>query len=424
LSEESNYQWVRQIDRLLMDADTIPLFGNLPDFPWESFVESVKSQLQFPDFSATPAEGQWVNSSEAKKGFGEAALEISLTLSSISAPFSFLISKEDLYKLLKATLGQNDIQGLDEESKMAFVKFFLANFLHVIDSLNCLGNLSPKILSFTAQEIQSPTCFTQDISVQLNGCSFNSRLLLPESFLNSLREALKTQAPPQTLDHDLEVDIRVEAGKVHITPVEFNKLSQGDLLVLDTCSIDPNKKAGRVMLTLNGQPIFRGRFKDEEVKLLDIPKFQEVEEEMSEEADIPPLEDDDLDVLKDEEIQEEAQAAEAALEEGSEPPQEAENAEEAASVQEAPVEAPAEAAPSQEEALSTPDSILLDVSVEVAKLKMPLSELKQLQAGNLLDLKVSPEEGVRLVSNGKTLAKGELLKVGDLLGVRVLELAK
>jgi flagellar motor switch protein FliN/FliY len=45
-----------------------------------------------------------------------------------------------------------------------------------------------------------------------------------------------------------------------------------------------------------------------------------------------------------------------------------------------------------------------------------------LQPGNLLELNVHPEQGVDLVVNSKKIGHGELLKIGDTLGVRVLEI--
>jgi flagellar motor switch protein FliN/FliY len=68
-----------------------------------------------------------------------------------------------------------------------------------------------------------------------------------------------------------------------------------------------------------------------------------------------------------------------------------------------------------------PDEIPLNVVVEIARLQMPLKTLMNLQPGNLLDLDIHPENGVDLVVNGNRIAKGELLQIGEKLGVRILE---
>jgi flagellar motor switch protein FliN len=46
----------------------------------------------------------------------------------------------------------------------------------------------------------------------------------------------------------------------------------------------------------------------------------------------------------------------------------------------------------------------------------------ELQPGNMLEVDLHPENGVDLVVNGKRIGKGELLRVGETLGVRILDI--
>ena len=84
----------------------------------------------------------------------------------------------------------------------------------------------------------------------------------------------------------------------------------------------------------------------------------------------------------------------------------------------------AAAAVPEEEKLTatTPGEIPLSVVVEVGRLKMSMQTLMDLKPGNLVELDVLPESGIDLVVNGSRVAKGELLQVGDNLGIRILEL--
>lgn len=68
-----------------------------------------------------------------------------------------------------------------------------------------------------------------------------------------------------------------------------------------------------------------------------------------------------------------------------------------------------------------PDQLKLSVSVELGRVQVPLSTLINLQKGNLLDLGVRPEAGVDIIVQGKCIGKGELLKMGDTLGIRILD---
>ena len=61
-----------------------------------------------------------------------------------------------------------------------------------------------------------------------------------------------------------------------------------------------------------------------------------------------------------------------------------------------------------------------NVTVELAKIRMTLNELMHLSPGNMLELPIHPDQGVSLTINGKKVASGELVHLGEMLGVRVL----
>ena len=65
--------------------------------------------------------------------------------------------------------------------------------------------------------------------------------------------------------------------------------------------------------------------------------------------------------------------------------------------------------------------IQLSLTVEVARFKINLEKLLQLKPGNVLELPVRPEQGVDISIGGKKVAKAELIKLGDILGVKILQ---
>jgi flagellar motor switch protein FliN/FliY len=62
------------------------------------------------------------------------------------------------------------------------------------------------------------------------------------------------------------------------------------------------------------------------------------------------------------------------------------------------------------------------VIVELAELVMSVEKLSTLQPGNLLDLDIRPENGASLVVNGKVIGRGELISIGDSVGIRITEI--
>ena len=55
---------------------------------------------------------------------------------------------------------------------------------------------------------------------------------------------------------------------------------------------------------------------------------------------------------------------------------------------------------------------------------MTIEQLLKLEPGNLLEIDIHPENGVDLTINGKIVGKGELIHIGEAIGVRVLELGR
>jgi flagellar motor switch protein FliN/FliY len=75
-----------------------------------------------------------------------------------------------------------------------------------------------------------------------------------------------------------------------------------------------------------------------------------------------------------------------------------------------------------EENMIPADQVPMTVTVEVTRLRVSLDKLLQLSPGNVLELPVKPEQGVDLTINGKKVAKAELIKMGDALGVKILQI--
>lgn len=59
---------------------------------------------------------------------------------------------------------------------------------------------------------------------------------------------------------------------------------------------------------------------------------------------------------------------------------------------------------------------------EIEPLHLPLQQLLHIEPGILLDHSLHPEHGVFLTIDEKKVGQGELLKLGDLLGIRILEI--
>lgn len=68
------------------------------------------------------------------------------------------------------------------------------------------------------------------------------------------------------------------------------------------------------------------------------------------------------------------------------------------------------------------NNIPIHIAVEIGKIPLTLQKLTQLQPGNFLEMP-SSDKTVSLLVDGKKLASGELVYIGDALGVRITEIS-
>ncbi len=87
-----------------------------------------------------------------------------------------------------------------------------------------------------------------------------------------------------------------------------------------------------------------------------------------------------------------------------------------------PAEAPQPAAQSGGPNLEAILHIPLEVSVELGRVEMPLHELARLGRGAVVDMQREASAEVEVLANGVVFARGEVVAVGDRLGVRITEI--
>ncbi len=75
-------------------------------------------------------------------------------------------------------------------------------------------------------------------------------------------------------------------------------------------------------------------------------------------------------------------------------------------------------APNLEAILHVP----LEVSVELGRVELPLHVLARLKRGSVVDLKREASAEVEILANGVPFARGEVVTIGEQLGVRITEI--
>ncbi len=394
--------WVKEIHLALIEAKEIPLHGFAPAFPWEECSRKIASALEMPELRISFRQTKFLIHDKIFEGLGAGFIAIPLEMAPLSGKVFWIIAKEDVAKLTALLLiPGNGTKGFSSPKFQEGFYYFLATkALAAIHELNAFGDLSPKIAKPAEFPPEESLCI--DVEIQHPKQTCWGRLVCPASFHQEFKAHFCNREPaPLTsaFAKQIDVPIRVEVGQTALSLTEWKNVSVGDFILLDRCTFDPQTHKGTAMLRLLKTPILRARLKENTLKIVDYAFYREEQKPMN-----PHMPQDDE---KPEEISEEVEfTSEESGEIGTE-----ENHLWSA-----------ESAEAMSEKMIPASEIPLTLTVEVARLRINLDKLLQLSPGNILELPIKPEQGVDLTVDGKKVAKAELIKLGDMLGVKILQL--
>ena len=447
------FAWLRKIPADLVKLDEIPLLGSPPPFPWEQLTKELGNLLQIEGLKLEPSELQWRTENELFAGIGSPFKTHNITLSPFDGTLFWVMAEEDITLLMSLLLAEKTDapEIIDQSFEEGFYHFM------ALEAINALRKTDlDRSLSFVLNKDGEPPkepMLTLDVAIHLHNQTVLGRVFIPQSLRRAIKEhySREREKAPFTspIAEKAEVTVNLEAGRTTMTPAQWKQINTGDLLLLESCSLRPGSDGGQVLLTIQGHPLFRADVKDGNVKILEKALYhegnkamesynpeeneeEEEEEEFGEEEDFDlgeeeEEEEEEFEFEEEEEEPEEEEEFEEE-EEGEIEKEEEEEGEEEEEEEIAPVEAEekviSEVRPVPEEEIKKApktEEIPMEVVVEVGRLQMPIKTLMELQPGNLLELNVHPESGVYLVVNGSRVAKGELLQIGETLGVRILE---
>ena len=395
--------WIKEIHLALIEAKQIPLHGFSPAFPWEEFSQKISTLFQTSELKISPRAAQFLSGQAATAGLGTGFISIALDMTPLSGQAFWMMGKEDIAKLTALALTPTNGKGFSSPKFQEGFYYFLATkALQAINELNAFGDLSPKIGKTVA--LPQEECLCMDIEFQHPKQTLWGRLVCPATFHQDFKTHFSSQKPvPLTsqLAKQIDLSLALEVGHTVLSLSEWKRVSVGDFILLDRCTFDPSTHKGTILLTLGKNPILRARIKENSLKIVDYAFYHEEETSMN--PKMP----------EDEEMPEEIfDIEEPSSEEG------------AAGTDESHLWSSSQNGEQMSEKIASVNEIPLTLTVEVARLSINLDKLLQLSPGNVLELPVKPEQGVDLTVGGKKVAKAELIKLGELLGVKILQISE
>ncbi len=398
--------WLKQVRDELKLTQKIPLWGTPPDFPWIAFSTSLQESLEIPGLNIYPQKKELSSPEDFLVSFGSNPIIKTLELSPFAGTVHLIISAESLKKITESILfpQQDDKNFIDPELQSGFFQYLL---LCASESFN---KCSP-YPDFHIQWIETKTLpltasFCSDLSITLNNQDFPSRMIFSptfhQNFSNHFANNLKDIFSSPLVD-SIDLPLKVEAGICHLAKKDWDRLNIGDFLILDSCSYDPFLRKGTLTLSLEKTPLFKVKIKKDKIKILDYCTYYGDKNVMEEDVGYPLLpkekKDPEAEIDLDLDLEQEDLDSD-------------------------PLEFSEETKPTPQERLASSLEIPFPIVVEIDRIFMPLKQLLSLEPGNSLELPMHPEHGVYLTVHGKKIAKGELIKLGDAIGVKIVELGE
>ena len=415
--------WVKRIEEAVYRLQEKPQFGVLPPFPWEALGQALAKTFSRPSLTLQSIGQGWMENEKAMGGIATNHLAIKFYLSPISVPLYFSINERDLKWLFANLSGGNEEEAfaIEKDDGQGFFTFLAISLFSHIEKLKWLPNLSFQIdtTPFSIEkELEGVNSFVFDLNAVVEEKSLWGRLFITSEFRAAFKRhfALFEAQELPLENQQFPVDLSVEIGSSSMSFEEFKKAKVGDFILLDRALFDMETKKGRVKLSLGRYPLFRWKIEEGGIRLLKFPQYEEVmgmeenEEEGGEDTFFEEFEEDEE--KNEEELSEEK-------EEGK---KEGIAKEEEFGKEASEIEEEKEDFGEEKKIHISPEEIPVELTVELARIQMKASDLMHLVPGDLLELNVYPEAGVNLMIHGKKVGKGELVKMEDMLFVRVLEL--
>lgn len=429
-TEQKAFSWLKQIPGDLFILDEKPLLGTPPPFAWQEFNAQLSAVLQIERLTIKPGEWMWRSTQELFDGLGKNLRGMPLSMQPLSGSLWWVMPEKGLLQLVQAIVHKKEDltnEEIDHEFLKTFYRFLAIEVLNTFDKVNA----DKKMAAHLARDEGMPdeVCLCLDVSVGIQDKIFYGRLFLSKEFQKTWRQRyLQPESEvilSSSMADSLDVIVHLEAGKIALKPSEWKTIAVGDFLFLDQCSLNLEQDNSRVMLVINEQPFFRGKLKQGTLKILEHPLHYEVHSTMDqtnqdsnsghtdEDIDFGDEFDstnEDLSLSSQEHTttEETNVSAEISLDEETTTKED---------------ETATHIAASNKPPTSTSlEDIPLPIVIELGRIQMSIKKLLELQPGNMMDLDIHPEAGVDLVVHGKRIAKGEVLRIGDSLGVRILEL--
>ncbi len=298
-----------------------------------------------------------------------------------------------------------DLASLPQEIQSIILESSFASILNIIEDR--LG----VVLSIEEYTFTLPDNLSQEqlpFVVTINGIAKRTYgcLYMTEPALEFLAAILEV-TPPLRKNYfpSIEIPLKAVIAEEELTFAEFKNLKLRDIILLNDQSFFND---GSCKVVVGNYLIYSGVLKNTKLTLNTLmekrPNNNSNEDKMD--YDLEDLHLSEEDEYEDEEDEEHAD----------------EHADESSEADE--IEVDLEETPPSGHVSRDLEDIQINLTFEAGKKSIPLKDLQSLKAGFTFELENSANQPITIRANGRAIGTGELLKIGDRIGVRVTSFSK
>lgn len=413
---------LRTVSPALYALDRQPLIPEGFRFPIENLASLLAKHLE-REVSITLDERAWSSQQEVEQEKKDKKLrELRCSLFGIPSLCSLFFPEDSLASIL-AELVQCETTFLQMQPSSflkTFEAFLFAQVIASVKACSPFEKMELRLIDEEAKEVYDGYLVSR-YTVRIGKTTTTLLIAQPPPFLDQLRALpqSKEHSPKEWLMNLPLFPIQIEAARFHMSLSLLKEIKMGDVILVDFPFYIPGSERARVILTYRGKPLFRAKVKNGAIKLLEMSQNQQAFQPVS---PLPRAE-----VVVPESTQTREPSMNPLNKKAPPTPVKPSEDEEEFSQETTEESFPDERA--QEKGVSTRETPLslndlpLLVVVQLKELSMTLDELQALQPGNLLDLDIHPEHAVvQLSIQGQIIGEGDLIRIGDKVGVRVRSL--
>jgi flagellar motor switch protein FliN/FliY len=418
----SQFSWLPRLQRVALETTVVPMVGGLPPFPIETVEKKLQEVLHLrplvlkadpPEFLEPAAGADLAIELESQEN---RSLRMHLRAAPLPGTATIMLDADALWSLLHTALGK-PLEGLvplvDSDINEGFGTFL---FCAVLNALNTV-HFPPHSRLEMAPAADGLPAAKISVRLQHGEQTLPMHLVLTEKMLQALRQEMEprplTQLNPE-LASLLDLQVHLPIGRVSLGWRELKKLKVGDVAILDHFDLDLATGEGTTLLRVGAKDVWSCRLSQGQL-LVEEPFPASAEDQamsFTPESDDDLFEDldEDLDQIGSFDDYELDQMPAGHAEEGL-----AENAEAAA-------ESKAEVPRKKGKQSALAEKLQVQLTISIGTMTLSARELFELKPGNVLNLPSPVTAQVELIVGADSIGRGELVQLGDAIGVRILEL--